>query len=195
MTTHVGRPAGAARERLLSVALDLFAVHGVSGTSLQMIADVLGVTKAAVYHQFQSKEEIVLAVVAPAVDSVARIADLAEARRSPASRREAALSGLVDLVVKNRRLAAVLRADPTVGQLIREYPDMVELSRRIGRLLTGPDPAPEIVVGAAMVGGGLMIAGMDPTLAEFDDEALRRHLLSGARRLLRVRTPGVGQQT
>ena len=34
----------------------------MNGTSLQMIADAMGVTKAAVYHQFHTKEEIVLAV-------------------------------------------------------------------------------------------------------------------------------------
>ncbi|WP_156763496.1 TetR/AcrR family transcriptional regulator, partial [Mycobacterium scrofulaceum] len=51
-----------ARTRVLDAALDLFATHGVSGTSLQMIADAVGVTKAAVYHQFRTKEQIVIAV-------------------------------------------------------------------------------------------------------------------------------------
>ena len=52
----------AAQRRILVAALDLFADHGVSGTSLQMIADALGVTKAAVYHQFKTKDEIIIAV-------------------------------------------------------------------------------------------------------------------------------------
>ena len=47
---------------MLDAALDLFATHGVSGTSLQMIADAVGITKAAVYHQFRTKEQIVIAV-------------------------------------------------------------------------------------------------------------------------------------
>ena len=55
-------PRGQGRARVLNAALELFAEHGVSGTSLQMIADHLGVTKAAVYHQFNTKEEIVRAV-------------------------------------------------------------------------------------------------------------------------------------
>lgn len=38
--------------------LDLFADHGVSGTSLQLIAGAMGVMKAAVYHQFKTKDEI-----------------------------------------------------------------------------------------------------------------------------------------
>ena len=55
-------PRTAAQTRVLVAALDLFAEHGVSGTSLQMIAGAMGVTKAAVYHQFKTKDEIVIAV-------------------------------------------------------------------------------------------------------------------------------------
>src|SRR5262249_40185299 len=56
----------AAQTRIIEAALDLFAEHGIGGTSLQMIADALGVTKAAVYHQYNTKDEIVLAL-APGV--------------------------------------------------------------------------------------------------------------------------------
>ncbi len=52
----------AAQHRVLDAALTLIADHGVGGTSLQMIADAVGVTKAAVYHQFKTKEEIVIAL-------------------------------------------------------------------------------------------------------------------------------------
>ena len=52
----------AAQTRIIEAALVLFAEHGISGTSLQMIADAIGVTKAAVYHQYNTKDEIVLAV-------------------------------------------------------------------------------------------------------------------------------------
>jgi AcrR family transcriptional regulator len=44
----LGSPA---KSRIASAATALFAEHGVGGTSLQMIADAIGVTKAAVYHQ------------------------------------------------------------------------------------------------------------------------------------------------
>ena len=52
----------AAQTRILDAALQLIAEHGVGGTSLQMIADAIGVTKAAVYHQFKTKEQIVIAL-------------------------------------------------------------------------------------------------------------------------------------
>lgn len=51
------------RERIKQVALELFTEHGYDKTSLREIAEHLGVTKAALYYHFKSKEEIVHAFV------------------------------------------------------------------------------------------------------------------------------------
>src|SRR5712672_3961403 len=48
------------RARAQKVALELFAEHGYEKTSLREIAERLGVTKAALYYHFKSKEDIVL---------------------------------------------------------------------------------------------------------------------------------------
>lgn len=50
------------RERILDVALELFTEQGYDGTSLREIAERLGVTKAALYYHFESKEDILLAL-------------------------------------------------------------------------------------------------------------------------------------
>ena len=50
------------RERILDVALDLFTEQGYDGTSLRQIAEQLGVTKAALYYHFESKEDILRAL-------------------------------------------------------------------------------------------------------------------------------------
>jgi AcrR family transcriptional regulator len=50
------------RERILDVALDLFTEKGYDGTSLREIAERLGVTKAALYYHFASKEDILMAL-------------------------------------------------------------------------------------------------------------------------------------
>ena len=47
------------RERIQAVALELFAEQGYEKTSLREIAEGLGVTKAALYYHFKSKEDIV----------------------------------------------------------------------------------------------------------------------------------------
>jgi AcrR family transcriptional regulator len=182
-----GRRAGAARERLLTAALELFARHGVSGTSLQMIADELGVTKAAVYHQFPSKQDIVLAVVEPARRQLELVADNAEALSTRTGRRDAALAGLVDLIVSNRRLAAVLHRDPVIAQVVRSGRAVRTYDERIAELLVGPEPDAELLVSFSMISGGLAVAAVDARLADIDDGALRELLLATARRILRIR--------
>ena len=180
------RPAGTARERVLGAALDLFAEYGVSGTSLQMIADRLGVTKAAVYHQFPTKDEIVQAVIHPALDRLDEIADEAEAKRGRGAQVRAVLAGVVGLVVEHRRLSAVFSFDPAVAQLVRREP-AIRSVERINRLLTGPDPDDATRVAVAMVSGGLIVAGIDPDLTRLDDDAFREHLVTTALRTLGVR--------
>ena len=66
----------------------LFAEHGISGTSLQMIADAIGVTKAAVYHQYNTKDEIVLAVAEVVLAGLEAAVTAAEAERSRSRARE-----------------------------------------------------------------------------------------------------------
>jgi AcrR family transcriptional regulator len=50
------------RERILDVALELFTKQGFDGTSLREIAEKLGVTKAALYYHFASKDDILMAL-------------------------------------------------------------------------------------------------------------------------------------
>ncbi len=180
---------GTARSRLLAAALELFVRHGVGGTSLQMIADELGVTKAAVYHQFHSKADIVAAVIAPALAELEAVADAAEAQRRRNDRLRVALDGVVDLVVRHRRLLAMIMTDPQVGMLVRSRPPLRELEERIEAVLTGPEPDAETLVNSAMVSGALMVAYLDPRLTELDDETLRRHLRATVFRMLRLRPP------
>jgi AcrR family transcriptional regulator len=175
---------GEGRERVVAAALELFARHGVSGTSLHMIAESLGVTKASVYFQFRSKSDLVVAVLGPAVEDLAVLVEAAEARTSRAGRLEVAVPGLIDLVVRHRRLMAILRGDPAMRDLHDGHPDLRALVDRLSAVLLGPDRTPAVRVNMSMVGGGLMLAGADPDLADLDDDTLRTELLRCARALL-----------
>ncbi|MFJ1542800.1 TetR/AcrR family transcriptional regulator [Micromonospora chalcea] len=54
---------GGTRQRIQAVALELFTEQGYEKTSLREIAERLGVTKAALYYHFKSKDEIVTSLV------------------------------------------------------------------------------------------------------------------------------------
>lgn len=48
------------RDSLLAVASKLFNRHGIESTSIDRIAEALGVTKGSIYHHFKDKSELVL---------------------------------------------------------------------------------------------------------------------------------------
>jgi AcrR family transcriptional regulator len=53
------------RERILQAALDLFIDQGYEKTSLREVAEQVGVTKAALYYHFASKEAIFRTLMEP----------------------------------------------------------------------------------------------------------------------------------
>ena len=55
---------GETRERILQTALALFAERGYAGTSMSDIAGALGLSKAALYRHYESKQAILGSIVA-----------------------------------------------------------------------------------------------------------------------------------
>lgn len=73
---HGGREKGFVQRELLETAARLFNERGFHGTSLQMVASELGVTKTAIYHYVPSKLDLLYRVheisLQTAEDSLAR---------------------------------------------------------------------------------------------------------------------------
>src|SRR5690606_33605958 len=173
------------RSRLLATALKLFSEHGVGGTSLQMIADELGVTKAAVYYHFKTKDEITEAVAAPALQELIARMDEAERQRTRGSQIDHALGGFVDLIVRYRSLIALFNSDPGIMRAIERSLDGVEtFAARMRKLLVGPDPNLATTLTPNVLLAGLALAGGSSEHAHLDDETLRTHLFDIGRRML-----------
>lgn len=68
------------RAQIRAAALDLFAERGYDATSLREIADRLGVTKAAVYYHFRTKEEILASLFDDLLAGVDAILEWARAQ-------------------------------------------------------------------------------------------------------------------
>lgn len=56
------RATGSTRDKILMAAQELFAEHGLEGTSIRMIARRCGVTDPAVHYYFRSKRELLEAL-------------------------------------------------------------------------------------------------------------------------------------
>lgn len=179
-------PRNAAQARIVNAAVELFARHGVGGTSLQMIADAVGVTKAAVYHHFKTKEEIVLAAAQLELARLEGAIEAAEAEPSPDRARDVLVVRIVDLAVERRRMESTLLGDPVIVRYFAHHEPYREVMDRLYRILMGDDAGPDARVPAAMLTAAIGGAVMHPIVVDLDDETLRAQLLHLARRFLNL---------
>lgn len=186
------RPSAGA-QRVLDAALDLFSERGFEGTSLQDIADRLGVTKAAVYYHFHTKDELLQALVRPAFDDL--LALVAEGRRRPggARGRGVGLAGYVDFLLRHRRLSVYLIRDATAMTRGVVLEQATEVRERTEAMLFGAgDDGLSAMWGAATLqalAGALVAAPPDVSDAWLREELteLGAHLLAGYRKAVRRR--------
>ncbi|MEA5364703.1 TetR family transcriptional regulator [Amycolatopsis sp., V23-08] len=179
-------PAEDTRTRLLHTALRLFTEHGVEGTSLQMIADALGITKAAVYYHFKTKAELTEAVAEPGIRDLDELVLRAGAQKRRGAQVDLLLEGFVDLVVRHRTLVALFSSDPGLIRAIEKsaHGGMEGFGQALLGILSGPAPDTTSRVNAMVALTGIAMAGGSPDLASLDDEELRTELLDVGRRLL-----------
>lgn len=180
------------RERIVGVAIDLFARQGYGGTSLRNIAEELGITKAAVYHHFHTKEDIAHAVISRALDAQQAMADRLIVAGTDPSAWERALPRVIDIALAERQLlsalerdedtyAALFAGDPTIG------PRLSDPSASFRSLLANPDIDTAVRVRLGCVLGALMgpLVFLADHYHDITGDELRHHLGQAITILLR----------
>lgn len=140
------------RSRIQQVALELFTEHGYDKTSLREIAERLGVTKAALYYHFRSKDDIVNSLAA---DRIERLDELiAWGRTQPAdaaTRRELLRRYAEEFfceeqhpIMKFFEQNQTVLKSLTIGQLMHNR------LAQMAEILVGPSPEPAMQVRATL---------------------------------------------
>ena len=179
------------RERILEVALDLFVEQGYEKTSLREIAERVGVTKAALYYHFESKDDLLLELHLPMHDLVGRMA--ARLSGSPSSASWVTfLDWVIDELAAHRRYFLLYQRNAAVFREIQfKGHDEAEMEpeQLIGRMLG--DPALSLDDRVRRAGSlTMVVAGwaltMRPGSPEPDPAELAAALRAAVRDLLRV---------
>jgi AcrR family transcriptional regulator len=170
------------RAQILETAQRLFAELGYDATSLQMIADELKLTKAAVYYYFRAKSDILQCAMRPGLERMASLLDEAASMRSRRARGEHLVSGFVDFLVQNRHYAVMASTDPAMKRH-KSDDETAGLRRRAMTLLFGEHPT-----GAERVTFHLVFSVPDslPELVDLTDAELHDALQTTLLRVLRV---------
>lgn len=141
------------KQRIQAAARELFAQKGVQRTSLQEIADLLGITKPALYYHFGSREDLVRSIVQPLIDAGQDFLEKQE--RATTFEARALLEGFFDFHYEHRAdLLLVLSELSTLAEL--GLVDVVLTWRaRLTHLLFGEEPTLQQATRAIMALGGM----------------------------------------
>ena len=127
------------RDRILQTATDMFVEQGYDKTSLREIAERVGVTKAALYYHFESKEEIFRTLMQPVLTAMGSLAELLQGQPTLESWSRG-LAALIEWVLPQRRLFELIEANhATLAGLAQDssfFADHVAIHERLNAILT-----------------------------------------------------------
>lgn len=142
------------RDRIVATAAELFAQRGFSSASLQDVADRLGITKAALYYHFDSKDEILLTVLRPYLTAADEFLTRHSADQDPRK----LLAEYLDMLLEHRTALDVIAFDRSV----LNHPEIGEISHaqtlRLRRLLAGEAASMEAEIAASAALGAVRAA-------------------------------------
>jgi AcrR family transcriptional regulator len=168
------------RDEILRVAAEQFARSGYKGASLQDIAAEVGCSKAALLYHFATKDAILLALVAPAAQTLAELVAHLETL-DDAAVQSAAIDGFVDLVLRYRREVTLIYQ--VIPQFLLEpaFADVRPLTEVLCAAFAGRSTDPAAVTAAKVLLSGIAAVAIDD---EADPARLRSTLVGVARRAL-----------
>lgn len=124
------RPRGNRREAIIAAAAELFSEHSFAGTGVSDIAAAVGITGGAVYRHFDSKHDVLQAIVQRAVEQVVgQVDEIVEESTSVSDRLDALVANLVRAVIDNRSLCAVMWHE--VRHLDGEMREFIDRAHRL----------------------------------------------------------------
>jgi AcrR family transcriptional regulator len=129
------------RTRIQDVALRLFNENGYEATSLREIADEVGVTKAALYYHFKTKEEIVTSLIDDRLDKIEELFAWAKSKPPSKEHRQTFIRRYADELYVGNGLSTMrfFERNPTA---LRDHPSgerMREQMMSIMDYLTEPE--------------------------------------------------------
>jgi len=161
------------------IALDEFATAGYAATSLQRIADLAGSSKASVLYHYDSKERLLEAVLAPALDDLDALIDTTAARGLELEHRPAFLEAFVDYLLQHRQVVHLVINQ---GSTLEDVPVMqraLGLMRRLAELfdLAASSPVEKLRYGIALGGAAYCLAAARQLAVEEEDPVVLRAAL------------------
>lgn len=124
------------KEDILAIARDRFAHRGIPATSVQDIADHSGTSKANVLYHFSTKEHLVDAALAPALEGLESIVSAAEQSVLASSiDRQTFIDAFVDFLLAHRMSVQIVVSHPYLAESAESLQQAQALMQRLASVL------------------------------------------------------------
>jgi AcrR family transcriptional regulator len=184
MNDRDGAGAGGLDSRIAGLALERFRIDGFAGTSVADLAGVLGVSKAAIYYHYRSKNALLHRLVDPLLDAIDACIDAcidahtAPNRPGPVARR--LLGDYLAVLTAHREVVPLVATDiailnhPTIGPRLRAQ------DQRLRTLLAAPDTSPAATLRAEAALGAIRRPLTTHSAVDLTDAAHQQTLIDAA---------------
>jgi AcrR family transcriptional regulator len=128
--------------RIARLALARFRVSGFVGTSIADLAGALGVSKAAIYYHYRSKDALLHHLIDPLLDTIdACIQDHSTPATSARTPRQL-LGAYLAVLIAHRGIVPLVATDVAVLNHPRIGPRLRTQNQQLQSLLAAPDTSP-----------------------------------------------------
>ena len=180
---HIGVRTVDSRQLILDASVRLFGEHGYEGTSLQAIADAVGMRKQSLLHYFRSKEDLRQAAAADLLAHWQReLPRLLTGTTSGHDRFGSTISALVDFFLEDGQRAKFAiremldRPDESrelAASELRQWTDLIvdfiRMGQKAGFVKEDVDPESYIILIMTMVVGTVAFAPVASAIAKSSD--------------------------
>lgn len=170
-------------QRIMNSALELFALHGYESTTINQIAKKASISKGLLYNYFESKEDLLEAILNKGIDEMMEIFDPNKDGILEVSEMEFFINESFNMVEKNRifwKLYMSVSLQPAVFKLIEKR--IEELYQPIMKMMANyfqeagfENPLIETIIFGALIDGITMDYIMKPDL--FPLEHIKKELI------------------
>jgi AcrR family transcriptional regulator len=125
--------------RIARLALDRFRVSGFVGTSIADLAGALGVSKAAIYYHYRSKDTLLHRLIDPLLDAIDTCIGDHTTPATAARTARQLLDAYLAVLLAHREVVPLIATDVAVLNHPRIGPRLRAQNQQLQSLLAGPD--------------------------------------------------------
>jgi AcrR family transcriptional regulator len=166
--------------RIARLALARFRIGGFAGTSIADLAGALGISKAAIYYHYRSKDALLHHLIDPLLDAIDACIQDHDTPAASARTARQLLDGYLAVLIDHREVVPLVATDVAVLNHPRIGPRLRAQNQQLESLLAAPDTSPSARLRAEAALGAIWRPLIAEPQIDLSDPAHQHTLIDAA---------------